>query len=475
MKTSFRTTLLTISLWANQAYGLRQLPKRTASISYNETSTSSEAATPIPSPEASLECCYLSSFQVGQVLWYSKSINITVATVSTIIYKYEDTAITSIQTIPTNFTVPSKPITRSSISGLPTTIIGTDLGVYGAETTFIHGTAFTDPYGTVYESPTPVWIYTDVIYATASPTSKHGSYACPRPSDIKSLSSDEISPYPSGFFLADEDTNYGWNSPGAFSTTLPTQLRDWMVSYAASDKSDTLTNLGNCELGARRGVPTAFVPYNEITATITTTSIMNANYGTDIVASSTSEATISSISASSITPSTTSTHTRTSYLTHSITKTSTTTSTKTAILSSIQTTISAVNAAVINTITSTPAETPSSVSKASSTTSTSSLYIMAGDETMVQNETVAGSATTSAISGGGLGKIVVVMDWASTSTSEGVLGAQTGTATIPALADSTAAGVVQSSKTSEGILGRKSDIVWLLSAILVGLVGALGL
>ncbi|KAF7880044.1 uncharacterized protein EAF02_007681 [Botrytis sinoallii] len=458
MKMTIRTTLLIISLWAIQAHGIRQLPQRTASISYNETSTSSEAAT--ATLEANLECCYLSSFQVGQVLWYSESINITVATVSTIVYKYDDTAITSIQTIPTNFTAPSKPITRSSINGLPTTIIGTDLGGYGAETTFIHGTAFTDPYGTVYESPTPVW---------------HGSYACPRPRDIKSSSGDEISPYPSGFFLADEDTDHGWNSPGAFSTTLPTQLRDWMVNYAASDKSDSLTNLENCKLGAGRGVPTAFVPYNEITATTTTTSIMNANYGTEIVAGSTSETAESSIPASSTISSTTSTHTTTSYFTRSITKTSTTTSTKSAILSSIQTTISAVNAAVINTITSTPVETPSSVSKASSTTSTTSLYITAGDETMVQNETMAGSATTSAISGGGLGKIVVVMDWASTSTSEGVLGAQTGTTTIPALADSTVAGVVQSSKTSEGIPGKKTDIVWLGSAILAVWLGALGL
>ena len=100
---------------------------------------------------------------------------------------------------------------------------------------------------------------------------------------------------------------------------------------------------------------------------------------------------------------------------------------------------------------------------------------MTGDETMVQNKTVAGSVTTSAISGGGLGKIVVVMDWASTSTSEGVLGTQTGTTTIKALADSTVAGVVESSKTSEGILGRKTDMMWLGSAILVGLVGVLGL
>ncbi|KAF7888976.1 hypothetical protein EAF00_009276 [Botryotinia globosa] len=473
MKMSIRTTLLMISLWAIQTHGLRHLPKRTASISYNETSTSSGAVT--TTPEASLECCYLSSFQVGQVLWHSESINITVATVSTIVYQYDDTAIMSIQTIPTNFTAPSRPITRSSINGLPTTIIGTDLGVYGAETTFIHGTAFTDPYGTVYESPTRVWVYTDVIYATASPTSKHGSYACPRPSDIKSSSGDEISPYPSGFFLADEDTDYGWNSPGAFSTTLPTQLRDWMVKYAASDKSDSLTNLEKCKLGTGRGVPTAFVPYDEITATTTTTSIMNANYGADIVASSTSEMAELSTSASSTTSSTTSTHTTTSYFTRPTTKTSTTTSTKTAILSSIQKKVSAVNAAVINTITSAPVETPSSVSKASSTTSTTSLYMMAGDETMVQSETVAGSATTSAISGGGLGKIVVVMDWARTSTSEGALEAQTGTSTIPALADSTVAGVVQSSKTSEAIPGRNNDIVWLGSAILVVLVGALAL
>ncbi|RAL63568.1 hypothetical protein DID88_003612 [Monilinia fructigena] len=131
-----------------------------------------------------------------------------------------------------------------------------------------------------YESPTPVWVYTDVIYATASPELKNSANACPDPSDIKSSAGDEISPYPSGFFLADEDSEYGWNSPGAISTTLPTQLRDWMINHVEADRANPLTNLAQCKLGAGRGVPTAYVPYNEITASLITTSTILGNYGT---------------------------------------------------------------------------------------------------------------------------------------------------------------------------------------------------
>ncbi|KAJ8068205.1 hypothetical protein OCU04_003774 [Sclerotinia nivalis] len=478
------TTLFIISLWVIQVLGLKQLPKRTASISYNETSTSSDRAT-ITSSAVSLECCYLSSFEVGQVLWYSESINIIVATVSTVVYKYDNTAITETLTISTNSTAPSRPITRSSMNGLPTTIIGTGLGVYQAETTFIHGTAFTDPYGTVYESPTPIWIYTDVIYATALPKLKQSAYACPNPSDIKSSSGNEISPYPSGFFIADNDPDYGWNSPGAISTTLPTQLRDWMVSYAAADTTNTLTNLGQCGLGARRGVPTAYVPYNEITATITTTSTMYGNFGTGVVSSPTSEVTRI---ASSTSAATTPIKTTTSRSTRSTTRTSVITITKIADISrtsqtsSIQTIVATVKAALINTITSAAATTISSISQTSSTITQTSDYVIVGSELITQNESVSATGTGSGVStamvkGGSLPKIVVVMDWASTSTSGGVGGStQTGTGTAQALTDSTVPSVVQSPKDSGGPIGGKADIgiLWVGSVVLAGLVGVWG-
>lgn len=386
-------------------------------------------------------------------------------------YQYEDESITSVQTLSTNSTAPSKLITRSSIDGLPTTIIGTGLGVYQAETTFISGTAFTDPYGIVYESPTPVWVYTDVIYVTASPTAKHSAYACPNPEDIKSSSGDEVSPYPSGFFLADNDSDYGWNSVGAISTTLPTQLRDWMASYAASDPTNTLTNLAQCKLGAGLGVPTAYIPYNEITATITTTSTMSGYYSTSDISSSVTQATSSPTSStltSTSTATSTSTNTTSRY-TRITTKTSVTTITQTpntlstSQTSSTQTSTAIIKAVLVEPIASTTASTTSSISHTLSVTSTTTHYIVAG-----------GALSTAAFSGG-MGKIVVVMDWASASTSEGVgASAQTGTGTgtIQALADSTVTGVVQSSKTSG--MGRTSgvDIWWIVgSVVLVGLGG----
>ncbi|ESZ97775.1 hypothetical protein SBOR_1857 [Sclerotinia borealis F-4128] len=506
---SIRTSFFIISLWAIHVLGLKRLLDRTASISYNKTS-SSETAT-ITSSELSLECCYLSSFEVGQVLWYSEIINITVATVSTIVYQYDNTVLTSIQTLSTSSTVPSKPITRLSIYDLPTTIIGTDLGVYEAETTFIHGTAFTDPYETVYHSPTPVWIYTDIIYATASPTIKNSAYACPSPSDIKSASGDEISPYPSGFFLADEDSNYGWNSPGAISTTLPTQLRDWMLDYAASDTANTLTILDQCKLGVGRGVPTAYIPYSKITATITTTSTILGVYGHSDIPSSTSqivEVSSSSTAAASSSTSINTTFSQSIQATTVVIPIASITVTKTVDLatfsessqtSSVQI-ITAVNAAVLPTVTANAAVITSFVSGSSFTTSRyvvlssesgtrDEMTIVGGMKTEIKTERkteMGGKVITTVVSGGkgGEGKIVVVVDWVSGSTGTGegstqmqvqmVTGTSTGTGTVQVWADSTVAagGIVQSSKVSGGGRGRGMGRS-LLVACIVGWVGSM--
>ncbi|KAG4026817.1 hypothetical protein MFRU_036g00500 [Monilinia fructicola] len=474
-----QTSLLFLSLWVINVLGLETLPEKTASISYNETSTTSKAAT--ITSGISLECCYLSSFEVGKVLWYSESINITVATISTIVYKYEDTIITSIQTSSTNATAPSSPITRSSINGLPTTIIGGGLGVYEAETRFIHGTTFIDPYGTVYESPTPVWVYTDVIYATASPELKNSAYACPDAGDIKSSSGDEISPYPSGFFLPDDDPEYGWNSPGAISTTLPIQLRSWMVDHAEADRENILTNLAQCKLGAGRGVPTAYIPYIEITEAITTTSTILGSYGSRIISSPVSgldaASTSKSISATSIHP--TIPHPTQSFTTTSITTTAPLVDPENiSERSSIQTTSTTVKAVLTNPITSSAAVSASFTSQPSSTVFLSSDEV-GGDGTAIGHSLAVGTSTqttkmlaggvvTTAVDGAGLGRVVVVMDWGSASTSVPGVHGSVQTGTVPALADSTE--VVQSSKdsgTGRGMV-RKVDAWCMMGSVALG-------
>jgi hypothetical protein len=170
---------------------------KATSVYSNSTSTSdaSSPTTDIP------VCCYLDSFGVGQVLWYTGSVEVTVATVSTIVYQYNNTAITSYSTKFVNNTLPTGLLDRANpsdlISGVPTTIIGGGLGGYQALTTIVTGTVFTDPYGVEYTSPTPAWVYTDVTYRTSMPTPTGGGYACPTYA-IGFGSEDVIKPYPSG-------------------------------------------------------------------------------------------------------------------------------------------------------------------------------------------------------------------------------------------------------------------------------------
>ncbi|PQE08849.1 hypothetical protein CJF32_00009604 [Rutstroemia sp. NJR-2017a WRK4] len=472
-----------VVLWVTEALALKQLPERTVSISYNATSTESDGAI-VTSTGENPTCCYLSSFQVGQVLWYSKSINITITTISTIVYKYDNTAITGQKTV-----INTAVLDQASIDGLPTTIIGTDVGVYEASTILVRERAFTDPYGVVYQSPTPVWIYTDVLYATATPTATNSAQLCPNPEDMKSVSADEISPHPSGFFLADDDPSYGWNNHGSISTTLPTQLRDWMVRNPAPS-SGALPNLGQCKLGAGRGVPTAYVPVNEVTATILTTSTMHGNYGSAISSTGTGTG-YSSSSIYSAPPSTSSTRTTTTLTTQSTTTVSYLQTTTTSMGANfVEVTNVSQSFTTVRSTTTTSSSTTSSTSVVNAATqpisrtttnySASTRYVVVGSSTLTVNpsstfgtgnRTLVTSVATTTIEktthlDAGTASIVVVMNWLSTST-EAVAATAVSEVSTP-----TNTLVVASSKANSGSGLRQGVDVWVGGWLFfVGLMG----
>ena len=92
------------------------------------------------------------------MIWFSSSVEVTVATVSTIVYQYDNTAVTSYETTKANSTTtfPAGTFQNFAISGVLSALIGTNLGVYGTE--------WTDSYGVVYTSPTPVYDYGWIDY-----------------------------------------------------------------------------------------------------------------------------------------------------------------------------------------------------------------------------------------------------------------------------------------------------------------------
>lgn len=73
-------------------------------------------------------------------------------------YRYDDIATTSYRTIYANNTLPTTLFQANNytLSGVPTTLVDSAQGQYAALTTLLQGNAFTDPYGVVYPSPTPV-------------------------------------------------------------------------------------------------------------------------------------------------------------------------------------------------------------------------------------------------------------------------------------------------------------------------------
>jgi hypothetical protein len=186
-----------------QAISLRSKTSFSAAAGQASASKSASSTSQLP-------CCYIQDLGVGQVLWYTSSIEVTVATISTVVYQYNNTAITSYTTITGNITVPLPTGTfqdfETSINGIPRDIIGANRGPFPAASTLIYGTEFTDPYGVVYTSPTRVWMYTDATYITAQPTTTFGGIElCPFHPDFSELTNEsepEIKPYPSGTQLA---------------------------------------------------------------------------------------------------------------------------------------------------------------------------------------------------------------------------------------------------------------------------------
>lgn len=121
-----------------------------------------------------------------------------VATVSTVVYKYLDGSKTSYSTIlanNTNYPSTSFGEREYTIPGPPTDLVVGGGVPYIGSTTLIKGTAFTDPHGTVWHSPTPVLWFTYATLETASVTSNgKGGYGC---AEYRAVQAQQ-SVYPSG-------------------------------------------------------------------------------------------------------------------------------------------------------------------------------------------------------------------------------------------------------------------------------------
>lgn len=288
-----RASVIT-ALWVSHVSCARQYVPRATSSYHNSTSTSSSKApdtTDIPT------CCYLDSFNVGQLLWYTSSVEVTVATVSTIVYQYNNTAITSYSTVFSNnsFTTGMFDRGQTTISGVPTNIIGLGVGGYEALTTIVYGTVFTDPYGVKYTSPTPVWIYDDVTYRTSMPTSTTSNgvtlYGCPTYA-IEFGSGHYLTPYPSGYYSVDPDPKYGQDNQGELFTVLPSGLKDWLVGHVPPTSDTVWSSIASCTLGFGDGIPTAHVPVNQLTGSVITTTTIKGNFGTVIPSSTTTQSAV---------------------------------------------------------------------------------------------------------------------------------------------------------------------------------------
>jgi hypothetical protein len=215
-------------------------------------------------------------------MWYTGSIEVTVATVSTIVYQYDNTAITSYKTIMANNSLPTTSFDRpdSSYLGLPTTIIANGVGGYPAITSLVYGTKLTDPYGVVYTSPTPYWDMEYVTARTVTATLNGSTYACDSTSGVGVGLG--ISVEPSGFFLVDNDPGYAQDNTGEIFTQLPTELGDWIKDHPATttdSKNAGYNQLATCTMAFGNGVPVAHVPVSALTASASSTTTLTGYYG----------------------------------------------------------------------------------------------------------------------------------------------------------------------------------------------------
>lgn len=102
--------------------------------------------------------------QSGQM---SVSKEITIATISTIVYQYGDTATASYSAKSSNWTLPSSDFSNGEPSSIPTDVANRG-GPHTPLTTLFSGTIFTDPYRNEFASPTPVWSWAGFYKITAT-------------------------------------------------------------------------------------------------------------------------------------------------------------------------------------------------------------------------------------------------------------------------------------------------------------------
>ena len=180
-----------------------------------------------------------------------------------------------------------------SLPGIPTDLINANDSLYSGPFTFLeYGTAFTDPYGNVIPSPTPVIDFTNVgIYTYAAITSEledgSGKTATMCPSQSAFAVNADVpmaSVYPAGYYLPDPSLE---NSFYEYDNYVPIGLNDFMLSNLPPASAGYPTwysqiASGSCLQGSVGGQPTAHIPVNQLTADGGTVTITQASSPTTL-------------------------------------------------------------------------------------------------------------------------------------------------------------------------------------------------
>lgn len=141
---------------------------------------------------------------------------------------------------------------------MPSTIVAPNAGPYTGMSSVIYGTVFTDPYGGVYQSPTPIWKYEAVQYATYSASLTDGTYTCVATPTERPSSVGYMNVLPSGFWMAaDNSNNNGLGNPGELHLDqIPVELRQYVAAHSGLDPRDPKSsnyNVSGCGLGIGAG------------------------------------------------------------------------------------------------------------------------------------------------------------------------------------------------------------------------------
>ncbi|RDW56941.1 hypothetical protein BP5796_13008 [Coleophoma crateriformis] len=249
-------------------------------------------------PDITPICCWISDPFVNIQVWYNSSVDVTVSTVITQIYQYNNTRVTSYTTVSADDT-PSATLfngidSNVTFSGVPTNIIVPE-DPYGEQwTSLVYGTAFTDPYGQIIPSPTAFFAWnTDapIEYGSQSATMTVSAsvtgWACPDEEPFLENDGSQ-GPYPSGFYLPipENSTNSmfysGQGYSGDINVELPQELLNYMEANPSPGAPSYWSSLSLCSPGYMEGQPTAHIPVNALTAGVTKTLTINGNYPTAV-------------------------------------------------------------------------------------------------------------------------------------------------------------------------------------------------